>query len=388
MKVPGRRFFAAFLMMGLLAGTFAGCANVRTLNTLVRNDPGAELIANNVAYGIAKRQTLDIYAPEIGGTNLPVMVFVYGGSWKNGKKEDYSFAGHAFASKGYITVLIDYRLVPDVTYPAFVDDTVLALAWVSENINKYRGDGQKIFVGGHSAGAYNAVMAVMSQEAQARVQFDPAGIVGVIGLAGPYDFLPLKGEVTRNAFGRAQDLPATQPINLVREGLPAFFLATGTGDTTVKQRNTEELAKRLKAVGVPVTEHYYDGLTHADTLTSLTTKYRGKSSEYADILAFMKAVLTPQEVVEALAVEEPAEPEEPKKDVIRVSLDEKGLLWMDGVQIKMADLQPLLKDELGKYPNANILIRAADNLDNETILEMVRQVKEVGPGKFSMDQTH
>ena len=74
--------------------------------------------------------------PETGAADAPVMMFIYGGGWNDGAKADYAFVGHAFASRGFVTVVPDYRLVPQVRFPDFVDDCALALRWVQDSIRR------------------------------------------------------------------------------------------------------------------------------------------------------------------------------------------------------------------------------------------------------------
>jgi acetyl esterase/lipase len=87
-----------------------------------------------------------------------VIVFFYGGGWHAGERGDYGFAAAAFAAQGFIAVIPDYRLVPEVRYPEFLEDGALALHWVVAHIAEYGGDPGKICVAGHSAGAYIAAM--------------------------------------------------------------------------------------------------------------------------------------------------------------------------------------------------------------------------------------
>ncbi len=376
------RVLRSIIVLAFLISTLASCATVNTLNTIVPNDPGAKLIGDNIAYGTAPRQEMDIYGPESGGTDLPVFVFVYGGSWKKGKKEEYSFVGHAFASRGYVTVLIDYRLVPEVAYPTFVEDTAKSLAYVSRNIAAYGGDPDKIFIGGHSAGAYNAVTAVMDSQFLDQAGVELSQIKGVIGLSGPYDFLPLDVEATKKAFGAADDLQKTQPVNLARAGLPPFFLSTGTEDETVFPKNSKRLAKALQDENIPVTLKLYEGLDHAETLMSLTTTFRGKSSEYQDILNFMSDILNaPVAQGEAPIVEKKVA----QKEKIIIKLDEQSALYVDDQPVDMANLAAILEKEVNQNPDVDLVIRAADNIDNDRVLEMVRVVRAA---KSASPKTH
>lgn len=265
----------------------AGCTPLGVLNTVVPEDGGARRVATGVVYGDLPRQGLDVYAPVTAG-RAPVVVFFYGGSWSSGRKEDYSFAAAAFASAGYVCVLPDYRLYPGVRFPSFLEDCALATAWVEKNIARFGGDPSRIFLAGHSAGAYNAAMVGLDRRYLDAAGGSQGSIRGVAGLAGPYDFLPLDTRTTINVFGEAPRLELTQPVNFVRRGLPPFFLATGADDDLVFPRNTIALAKRLRGVSVPVTEKIYPGVSHSGILLALTVPLRSRAPVLADMLDFFR----------------------------------------------------------------------------------------------------
>ncbi|MFZ5731246.1 MAG: alpha/beta hydrolase [Pseudomonadota bacterium] len=280
MSLTRRTFLAAPAFL-------AGCTPLGVLNTVVPEDGGARRVATSIAYGPLPRQGLDIYAPT-AAARAPVIVFFYGGSWSSGRKEDYSFVASAFASAGYVCVLPDYRLFPAVRFPAFLEDCALATAWVERNIARFGGDPSRLFLAGHSAGAYNAVMVGLDRRYLDAAGGSQAAIRGVAGLAGPYDFLPLDNRTTINVFGEAPRLDLTQPVNFARRGLPPFFLATGADDDTVFPRNTIALAKRLRGVSVPVTEKIYPGVGHAGILLALSVPLRGRAPVLADMLDFFR----------------------------------------------------------------------------------------------------
>jgi acetyl esterase/lipase len=215
-------------------------------------------------------------------------VFFYGGRWQAGSKADYRFAGQAFASKGFTTVIADYRLFPEVYYPAFVEDGAKAVAWVHEHIADYGGDPQNLFLAGHSAGAYIAVLLTTDDRYLKAAGGGDAWIKGTIGLAGPYDFLPFTDADVREIFSKAKDAD-TQPINYVRPGLPPMLLITGDQDTDVKPKNTIHLAARLRAAGYEVDERIYPGVAHIGTVLSLANAFRGKAPTLDDAADFVRA---------------------------------------------------------------------------------------------------
>lgn len=261
--VPSRRAVPA-----LLAGAAAGLA-WSAAPALAQGLP-----TRDVAFGPDPRQRLDIYVPRGGASRRPVVFFIYGGSWSSGAKGTYGFVGDAFAGRGYVTVIADYRLVPEVRFPTFIEDGARALAFVRETIARYGGDPGRLFLAGHSAGAYNAMMLALDPRYLARAGVPRQAVRAAAGLSGPYDFLPLEGRVTQAAFGNARNPAETQPISFARRGAPRIFLGTGTADTTVLPRNTDALAARLGAAGVPVTVRKYDGVGHAGTVLALAPLLR------------------------------------------------------------------------------------------------------------------
>ena len=202
----------------------AGCSPANILNATISR---ADLrITHNVAYGTDPRQKLDIYRPDTGAT-LPVVVFFYGGSWDAGSKATYPFVAATLARQGHVVVVPDYRLYPQVRFPAFLNDCARAVAWTQTHLASIGGDPHHVFLMGHSAGAYNAIMLAVDQRYLAAVGTSRDRLAGAIGLAGPYDFLPMTGPEVRAVFAPADDGPTTQPINYVDGHAPPLLLLAG-----------------------------------------------------------------------------------------------------------------------------------------------------------------
>jgi acetyl esterase/lipase len=259
------------------------------LNALLPADADTERCGAAIAYGPAPRQALDVYRPRHGASGLVTVLFFYGGSWMSGQRRDYSFVGHAFAAQGFIAVIADYRVVPRIAYPAFLHDCAAAFAWVEQQIEGYGGDPNVIHVAGHSAGAYNAAMIALAPDFRcgARASVKPASLVG---LSGPYDFLPLDSPTTRQVFGSVPDLPATQPICHVSPQSPPAFLATGDRDRLVYPRNTRSLAAALRQNGRFVEERHYPGIGHAGLLLALSRGFRLRVPVLTESAEFMRKI--------------------------------------------------------------------------------------------------
>jgi acetyl esterase/lipase len=276
-------------MLGL-----SGCSSLGVLNAVLPKDGGSAVAASNIAYGEDPRQKLDVYTPtteQAASQGRDVVVFVYGGSWASGARGDYSFAGRAFASNGFVTVIGDYRLVPDHPYPDFVQDTASVVAWAHRNAARYGGNPDRIFLVGHSAGAYNAAMVALAPEFLQAEGVSPTVVKGFAGLAGPYDFLPLDADASVAAFGHLSPagLKRSQPVNRISRQTyaPPAFLATGADDTTVRPRNTERLAQVLRENGHSAETVTYPDLGHVGLVLSLTRPLRGKAPALDDVVAFM-----------------------------------------------------------------------------------------------------
>jgi acetyl esterase/lipase len=277
------------LTLGALSAAFAACTPLDAFNKVIPYDEGSVQIAQNVAYGPNKRQQLDIYGPRDLRKSAPVVVFYYGGSWNSGRRQDYAFVGHALAAEGFVTVIPDYRLVPAIAYPVFLEDCASALAWVHREIEIHGGDASRLFLVGHSAGAYNAMMLATAGELLAPHGLTSAEIAGVAALAGPYDFLPLRYRATKQAFAGVSDLQATQPINRLTAEAPPLFLASGADDTLVEPRNSAVLAQRAREIGVPVVEKSYPGVGHAGLLLALAQPLREHAPVLANMLSFFRS---------------------------------------------------------------------------------------------------
>jgi acetyl esterase/lipase len=282
-------FLRALCALLLTALPLAGCSALTAFNALTPVDPGVALARADIAYGAQARQRLDVYVADGLRAPAPVVVFFYGGGWDSGRKEDYAFVGKALAAQGYVTVIADYRLVPDVRFPAFVEDGAKAIRWAHDHIGDYGGDPRRLYLIGHSAGAYNAAMLTLDAHYLRQIGLGPNAVRATAALAGPYNFLPLDVEATIAAFGQTKNLAATQPINFISRSAPPMFLATGDQDTTVYPRNTTGLAAKLREAGADVAEKTYPGMTHAGIVLALSRPFRGQAPVLADVTAFFRA---------------------------------------------------------------------------------------------------
>ena len=257
-------------------------------NRFVLKDAGGSLLARDLDYGGHERQRLDLYAPRRrSGGRLPIVVFFYGGSWASGQRQGYGFVGRALAAKGFLVAIPDYRLVPEVHFPAFVEDGAAAVQWLIDHAEDHTGDPGSVVLIGHSAGAYIASMLALDPQWLGRAR---SAISGLVGLAGPYDFLPLSGPATRAAFGQAPDLAATQPVRFASAEAPPALLLHGGADRTVLRRNSKKLARSLAAAGADARLKIYPSLGHVAILTAMALPFRYRAPVLADAVAFAREV--------------------------------------------------------------------------------------------------
>lgn len=267
--------------LGLLA---AACSPLGLLNSLGPRDTGAHRAARDLAYGDDPRQRMDIYAPK-GAGPYPVLVFFYGGGWDSGSRDLYGWAAQALAARGFVVALPDYRLVPQVRFPAFIEDAAAAVAYAAQVVGQYGGDPDRLGVLGHSAGAHLAMMITLDRRYMAAVG-QPDLIKAAAGLAGPYDFLPFDVDASKNAFGRAPDPTLTQPVTFVRADAPPIWLGHGTADTVVHDEDTVILDERMRAVGGRSEAKLYPGLDHADMIATFSPLFRKKAPVLDDVTGF------------------------------------------------------------------------------------------------------
>jgi acetyl esterase/lipase len=263
------------------------CSPTPALNRLPAFGGSTE--AHDIAYADGPRHSLDVYIPRALSAPAPVVVFFYGGGWQTGAKDWYRFVGEGLVTRGVLVVIPDYRLYPEVRFPAFMDDAAQAVAWVRANAARFGGDPRRLFLMGHSAGAQIATLLALDASYLAATGLSPRDICGVVGMAGPYDFLPLATANMQAVFGQVPDLARTQPINYAAPGAPPALLMSGTWDSSVSSGNTSRMAAKLRSAGNTVNVGLYYGLTHTALIESITAPLGFISPAREDLLGFISA---------------------------------------------------------------------------------------------------
>lgn len=276
--------YARLLLLTMIL--LSACSPVGVLNALAPRDGVTRV--DRLSYAAGPRHGVDVYTPAPRPTAAPVVVFFYGGGWEEGDRDMYRFVGATLASRGIVAMIPDYRVYPEARFPDFMRDGAHAVAWARAHAASYGGDPHRLFLMGHSAGAQIATLLSLDPTWLDRVGLDPArDITGTIGLAGPYDFLPLESATLKAIFGPPSEWPKSQPINFVTPNAPAMLLVTAESDRSVDPGNTYRLAARLRENGDAVIERIYPYVGHRTLMGAFATPLTFLAPVRADVLRFI-----------------------------------------------------------------------------------------------------
>ena len=279
MNLPARslRVAALVVLASVSAAVLSACSPVKLVDRLTPDN--TYIAETGIAYGGDSRQKLDAYLPLPARSQAfgqrPLIVFFYGGTWSSGDRGMYRFVGEALASQGAIVVIPDYRLSPQVTYPVFVQDSARAMKWGLDNAARLGADPKRVYVMGHSSGGYNAAMLALDPRWLGEVGASPKQLAGWIGLAGPYDFLPMGDPDAQRAFDWPNTPRDSQPIHHVTAASPPALLMDASKDKLVDPvRNTAQMAQKLRAAGVRVETREFDNLGHVTLIGAVAKPIR------------------------------------------------------------------------------------------------------------------
>lgn len=211
----------------------------------VYNIPYYESNLNKLDDYLNERCKLDIYYPE-NEKEFTTIVWFHGGGLTGGNKELPDF----LKNKGMCIVGVNYRLSPVVEAPSYIEDAAAAVAWVFNNIEYYGGDSSKIFISGHSAGGYLAMMIGLDKSYLFEHNIDANNIAGLIPLSGQ----TITHFNIRENMGMKDKQPLVDkfaPLFHVRNDAPPLLLITGDRELEMLGRYEENayLARMMKVVG-------------------------------------------------------------------------------------------------------------------------------------------
>jgi predicted esterase len=244
-------------------------------------------VLRDVAYRPGARGMMDVYRPTNATGRLPVLVFFYGGSWQSGNRGDYRFVAATLARRGMVVVVPDYRLYPEVQFPAFIDDAAQAVRETGRLATEWGGDPSRIVLAGHSAGAYLAAMLALAPDYLGEAR---AHIAGMIGLAGPYDFLPITGPDIKLVFGASVASPATQPISFADATAPPMLLLHGGQDIVVRPGNSTRLAAAITRAGGDARVEQFDSLGHIGIASAIAPLFQFRAPVVDRIVGFVASL--------------------------------------------------------------------------------------------------
>ena len=237
---------------------------------------------------------LNIFAPR-KASNENVMVYIHGGNWNSGKKSLYNFLGTRFARKGIVTVVIDYPLSPEATYLEMSEASSLAIKWVKENIKKYGGNPDRIFVSGHSAGGHLAALISLDDVYFNSLQIpNPVKGIILIDAAGLDMYGYLKGEkfpkdhtylktFTQDSAGWKK----ATPLYHLRENMPPMLIYRAENTYPSIEKSHVKFIKALKARDAVYRYQVLKGKKH---VTMITQFFRTWNPRYDEIISFMNTL--------------------------------------------------------------------------------------------------
>jgi acetyl esterase/lipase len=288
LKHSGFMLRVGVIALALLLTGLTGCS---TTGFLLANAP-TELdrvdCHSDLRYGEDPRQRLDIYSPRQAVTR-PVVIFWYGGSWVTGRKSEYRFVGTTLAERGIVTVIADYRLYPQVHFPAFDEDGARAVAWVEQHVQEFGGDPHHIVLMGHSAGGHTAAFLAFNHEFLRRYGADPHDIMGLVGLSGTYVLVPGSDE-ERATFPSPYTEKDWQPIRFVDERSPPTLLLHGADDKEVLPEEAIELRDKMLHDHLRVELHLYPHRGHGATVASFAPVARWRTPAVKETVEFVESV--------------------------------------------------------------------------------------------------
>ncbi len=265
------------------------CSPLGVAEALLKGDHFTR--TTNVEYGGVRQNRLDVYRPRAKPGPSPVIVFLYGGRWQTGSKEDYQLLGSAFTKRGFVVVVPNYRKYPGAIFPAWIEDAAQAVRWAHQNIRRFGGDSTQLYVVGHSAGAHTAVMLALDRHYLRDAGLPTGAVRGFVSLAGPVDTTWTDPDV-QALMGARESWPTTYPRTYVDDTASALLFLHGGSDKAVSPSNSIRLAGRISARGGCARVIVYPGVGHVEIIVALSEPRLGIAPVLTDIISFIAEART------------------------------------------------------------------------------------------------
>jgi acetyl esterase/lipase len=237
----------------------------------------------------AVRHTLDVYYPSDTSEAKDVFVFIHGGSWKNGKKDTYRFLAKNMVRRGFVAVIINYRLSPAVQYDAMVDDCDQAVGWIRKNIRAYGGNAERIVLSGHSAGGHLAALVALKNAAENTPLYKTI-LIDAFGLDMLTYFTSYQNDYAKSLYeifsNDSSIWKKASPQYLISPGIETKFLVlTGSKTYPAIISSSEAFVNRLNANGATADYHVVAGRKHIAMILQL---YFRRNRMYDLMIDFIK----------------------------------------------------------------------------------------------------
>ena len=272
-------------LLPLVLGPAAACAPRRIVESVLAGNHFQ--LVRDVPYGTGPQQRLDVYRPRRRGSPAPVIVFLFGGRWQNGSREEYRLLGDALTGAGVVTVVPDYRRYPEARFPVWVEDAARAVRWVRDSIGSLGGDPERIFVMGHSSGAHTATLLALDGHYLRDAGVPSSAVKGFISLAGPVATTWTDPDV-QALMGPRQMWPRTYPMEQMNGSAKPLLLLHGERDRLVLPANSTRLAARIRARGGCASVKLYRGLDHISIVLALALPRFNIAPVSDDVMAFVR----------------------------------------------------------------------------------------------------
>jgi acetyl esterase/lipase len=223
------------------------------------------------------KHRLDLFRPA-GGADLPVLVFLHGGVWQRGDKDDYRHIGEVFARRGILTAVASYRLAPAARHPAQAQDAARAVAWIIHHAGEYGARADRVYLSGHSAGGHLVSLLLFDPQYLRAEGVDPEQLAGIIALSGVFDLTKPMDDTAEGGLDRyvypvfgsdRQTLEAASPVNHLHPTRARLLVILAGEDYQAMRRQSEMYVDALRKHGIPVTFETMKGHGHFELVQAI-----------------------------------------------------------------------------------------------------------------------